>query len=161
MNKNKSEIAKGIVLKFKTQGVEQNYDTETFGRFKWTREKAPFGRMTAHGWKGYIIRQGGKIAFKCNWLRDFKPAVRHLEQTFSGDKELSSEFYDIAKTGDIWGFNDRLFSKETIKTLENIIVKKVATLQDIPQRKESERDRTNRLLRAKKVLAKKIKLGLI
>ena len=101
------------------------------------------------------------MAFKCNWLRDFKPTIRHLEQTFSGNHEISSEFYDITKTGDIWGFNNRLFTDDTIKTLEDTIIKKVAKLQDIPERKESKADRTKRILRAKKVLAKKIKLGLL
>lgn len=159
-NKNKSVISSGIVLNFRTQGVEQNFKTEAFGRLKWTIERADFGKQTARGWKGYIVKQGNKVAFKCNWLRDFKPTVRHLEQTFSGDKTLSSEFYDICKTGDIWGFNNRLFSAGTIATLESVIVKKVATLSDIPQRKESKHDRIKRLARAKKVAEKKARLGL-
>ena len=160
-NKNKSPIARGIVLNFRTFGTEQNITYTAHGLFSWSIEKADFGKMTSRGWKGYIVKQGNKVAFKCNWLRDFKPTIRHLEQTFSGDKSVSSEFYDVCKTGDIWGFNSRIIAQSTIALLEDTIIRKVAKLQDIPTRKESKSDRTKRLLRAKKVQAKKIARGLI
>ena len=160
-NKNKLDIARGIILNFKTFGSEERILLGAKGRFNWTIEKNPRGKQTAHGWKGYIVKSNNHLAFKCNWLRDFKPAIRHLELTFSGNSEVSSEFYDICKTGDIYQLNTRLFSEDTITTLETAINHTVATLGDIPQRKESKHDRIKRLARAKKVLAKKIKLGLL
>ncbi len=160
-NKNKHSISTGIILNFKTYGSEERILLGAKGRFKWTIEKNPLGKQTAHGYKGYIVKQNGQIAFKCNWLRDFKPAIRHLEVTFSGNKEVSSEFYDICKTGDIYQINTRLFSDETIATLETAINHKVAEIGTIPSRKESKHDRIKRLKRAQKVLDKKIKLGLI
>ena len=160
-NKNKADIAIGVVLKFKVHGTEQAILQGAKGRFSWTIEKNPLGKQTAHGWKGYIVKQNNKVAFKCNWLRDFKPAIRHLEVTFSGNSEVSSEFYDICRTGDIYQLNIKLFSEDTIATLEEAINHKVALLGDIPRRKESKHDRIKRLARAKKVLAKKQALGIL
>lgn len=159
--KNKSHISQGIILNFRTYGSEERILIGARGRLSWTIEKNPRGRQTSHGWKGYIIKQGGKVAFKCNWLRDFKPAIRHLEVTFSGNSAVSSEFYDICKSGDIYQLNTRLFSSDTITALETAINHSVKLLGDIPKRKESKHDRIKRLMRAQKVLAKKIKLGLL
>ena len=159
MKTNKHIISQGIKLNFRRHSL-QNVLEEAHGRFSWTIEKNPNGKETAYGYKGYIVRQNGKIAFKCNWLRDFKPAVRHLEQTYYGDADLK-EFYDICKTGDIYQMNNSLFSEDTINTLQGVINHKVKTLREIPQRKESKTDRLKRLARAKKLLAKKQLRGLI
>lgn len=159
MKTKKHIISQGIKLNFRVHGTEQDITETAHGRFSWTITKNPRGRQTAHGWKGYIVRQNGKIAFKCNWLRDFKPTVRHLEMTYYGNADLK-EFYDICKTGDIYQMNTRLFSQDTINTLQGVINHKVAKLHDIPTRKESKHDRIKRLARAKKIADKKAKLGL-
>ena len=56
--------------------------------------------------------------------------------------------------------NERLFSEDTINTLQGVINHSVKTLRDIPQRKVSKADRVKRLARAKKVAEKRARLGL-
>lgn len=153
---NKHKVSKGVILNLRVKGIWSEEELP-HGRFNWEIKKAKWGKMTSYGWKGYIVTTNKQLAFKCNWLRDFKPAIRHLEMTYRGEAILQ-EFYDICKTGDIWGFSTRLFNPETITILEDMIKHKVNTLTEIPTRKESKHDRIKRLDRAKRNEEKRVRI---